>query len=367
MAAVSPHRPASRRAERALARAAGDRRVLAGAAATAGLALAAGVTRGLVRRGAEGDGGTDAPSRAYRFKRKEEAREAVTRVASGRLDDALEHLGEGLDENVVTAIHEARKDLKKARAVLRLVRDQLGEEVYQRENARLRDAGRTLSGSRDAVVKVETLDALAERFSGELPESYEPLREQLEEERKVSTAAQSGADSEIRRSAALAAEEIAAGRAAIEKWAFAKSGWKLLTPGLKRSYGRGRDRFHDVLADPSPVNVHEWRKRVKDLWYHLRLLRDSWPEVLGEMSDQAHLLSDLLGDHHDLGVLAEDVQGRRDLAGDREGTDAIVGVIEGRQGEILETAVPIGERLYADSPKAFVTRLRSYWRAWRPD
>jgi CHAD domain-containing protein len=287
-------------------------------------------------------------------------------VASGRLDDALEHLGDGLDENVVTAIHEARKDLKKARAVLRLVRDQLGEEVYQRENARLRDAGRTLSGSRDAVVKVETLDALAERFSGELPESYEPLREQLEEERKVSTAAQSGADSEIRRSAALAAEEIAAGRAAIEKWAFAKSGWKLLTPGLKRSYGRGRDRFHDVLADPSPVNVHEWRKRVKDLWYHLRLLRDSWPEVLGEMSDQAHLLSDLLGDHHDLGVLAEDAQSRRDLP-DREGAAAIVGIIEGRQGELLEAAVPIGERLYADSPKAFVKRLRAYWRAWRPD
>ena len=88
-------------------------------------------------------------------------------------------------------------------------------------------------------------------------------------------------DSETRRRAARAAAEIAAGRAAVEDWSPTKSGWKLLAPGLERTYKRGRARFSDVLRDPSPENVHEWRKRVKDLWYHLRLLRDSWPEVLG--------------------------------------------------------------------------------------
>ena len=111
-------------------------------------------------------------------------------------------------------------------------------------------------------------------------------------------------DSEIRRLATRAAAEIAAGRAAVEDWGSTKSGWKFLAPGLERTYKRGRARFSDVRRDPSPENVHEWRKRVKDLWYHLRLLRDSWPEVLGAVSDQAHELSDLLGDHHDLSVLA---------------------------------------------------------------
>ena len=85
------------------------------------------------------------------------------------------------------------------------------------------------------------------------------------------------------------------------------------------------------------------------------------------MSDQAHKLSELLGDHHDLSVLAFDLRDRPGLAGGGEGSAAIVGLIEARQEELLEAAIPIGERLYADRPKAFVERLGAYWRAWRAD
>src|ERR687888_223363 len=66
-----------------------------------------------------------------------------------------------------------------------------------------------------------------------------------------------------------------------------------------------------VRAEPADAAVHEWRKRSKDLWYHLRLLRDGRREVLAPAADRAHELSDLLGDHHDLAVLAEDVKARR--------------------------------------------------------
>jgi CHAD domain-containing protein len=40
------------------------------------------------------------------------------------------------------AVHSARKELKKARATLRLLRDALSDAVYKRENAALRDAAR---------------------------------------------------------------------------------------------------------------------------------------------------------------------------------------------------------------------------------
>jgi CHAD domain-containing protein len=318
-----------------------------GAAASAGIALAVCVARELAGRDREGDH-EDSPSRAYRIKRGEEPAKAVARIAGGRLDDALERLFDGVDGDFATAVHETRKDLKKTRAVLRLVRDRIGEETYRRENTRLRDAGRSLAGSRDAEAKVETIASLTERFGGELPEGFAGLRTRLEEERGALLSA-------------------AAGRAAIADWSYAESGWKLLAPGLKRSYKRGRDRFHDVLREPSPENVHEWRKRVKDLWYHLRLLRESSPEVLRERSDQAHELSDLLGGHHDLTVLAQDLEDRPDLAGGGREAAAIVALIEKRQDELLEAAVPLGERLYADRPKAFVDRLGAYWRAWRAD
>jgi CHAD domain-containing protein len=116
-----------------------------------------------------------------------------------------------------------------------------------------------------------------------------------------------------------------------------------------------------VLADPSAENVHEWRKRAKDLWYQLRILRDAWPELLGVTVDQAHQLTDLLGDHHDLAVLADDLQSRHDLS-DR---DAFEDAIAQRQEELVEAALETGRRLYAEKPKAFRQRIKRYWLTWR--
>ncbi|HKN40971.1 MAG TPA: CHAD domain-containing protein [Acidimicrobiia bacterium] len=64
----------------------------------------------------------------------------------------------GLDPD--EAAHDARKRAKKLRALLRLVRPELGDDVYRRENRALRDAARRLSPVRDAWVLVETLDGL---------------------------------------------------------------------------------------------------------------------------------------------------------------------------------------------------------------
>ncbi len=361
---ITPHR-SSRRAQRTIARAGGDRRVLAGAAAaTAGAALAAGVARELLSR----DGGADGPdpARAYRIGRDEKAADAVRRIVAGRLDDALEQLAERLDDDAAAAVHEARKDLKKVRAVLRMVRHRMHDEVFIRENARLREAGLSLGGARDAEAEVGTIEALEERFGDELPAGVEPLRRELSAERDERAEATADEGSELRAAARGASEAIAATRESIDSWSFSKAGWKLVGPGIERSYRRGRNRFRDVRRDPTPENIHEWRKRVKDLWYHLRLLRDSWPDVMAEMGDEAHELADLLGDHHDLTVLAADVRDRESLAaeGDEE-VAAIMSAIEGRQEELLEAAVPVGERLYAESPKAFGKRVHAYWRAWR--
>ena len=44
-------------------------------------------------------------------------------------------------------MHEARKDMKKLRALLRLARGELGGQTYERENARFRDAARSWPGT----------------------------------------------------------------------------------------------------------------------------------------------------------------------------------------------------------------------------
>jgi hypothetical protein len=55
-------------------------------------------------------------------------------------------------------IHDIRKRLRHCRALLRLLRQSLGKDAYQRENARLRDAARPLMLVRDAAVLVRALE-----------------------------------------------------------------------------------------------------------------------------------------------------------------------------------------------------------------
>jgi CHAD domain-containing protein len=240
---------------------------------------------------------------------------------------------------------------------VRLVRSAIGEERYRTENSRYRTASRRLSASRDAQVKLETLTALRERFGEELPEdaveawstllSWE--HEELGDEDALAVQIES------------AISEIEVGRDEVGRWRLSVESWDLFAPNIKRTYGRGRREMERVRAKRRAEDVHQWRKRVKDLWYQLRIAREMWPALLGETADQAHELADLLGDHHDLTVLREDLMAREELSGKK----ALVTAVEQRQDELLVGALDIGARLYAEKPKALLRRFSAYWESWR--
>jgi CYTH domain-containing protein/CHAD domain-containing protein len=297
------------------------------------------------------------PSRAYRLLGEEDAATGMRRVIIGRLRKAAERLREPIDGDALAeAIHGARKDLKKARAALRLIRDELGEE-FKGENRALRDAGRMLSASRDAEVKVETLDSLVEGDAGEAPPGATALwREALIADRDRIVDAE-GDQIE----AAVAAIEAVVDRA--PDWKLHHDGWKLLAPGLDTAYAEGREAFAALGEAPSFDAVHELRKRGKDLWYQLRLLRDAWQPVLEATAEEIHDFTDLLGDHHDLAVLAEDLAGRDQI--DPAPRETLRALIEAEQIALLADAREAGARIYAEKPEAFWRRLHAYWRAWR--
>jgi CHAD domain-containing protein len=299
-----------------------------------------------------------ATDRAYKLRAGETAEEGVRRVAHGRVDAALEQLRRGARDDVAGAVHEARKDLKKLRSLLRLVRADLGKQRYRAERGRYRDAGRLLAGPRDAEVKLEVLTALRERYPDEVP-ATDGLQSALEDERERLAGSQA---TDLRQRLEQAAETIAAGGADIDAWELASTDFELFRAGLQRSYDRGRDALRALGGDPSDEAIHEWRKRVKDIWYQLRLLRPVWPAGMKGPIRAADELADLLGEHHDLAVLIDDVSAR---ASGGAGDDTLVLLARRRQGELLEAALPLGQRLYAEKPKRFADRLAAYWEAWR--
>jgi CHAD domain-containing protein len=341
-------------ARRALATATDPRKAAAVAAAgTAAIAARLGVNR--FRDGATPDFDSD----AYRFLPGEPLDAGIKRVVGARVDDAVAQLrGEAGTEPAV-AVHEARKDIKKIRSALRLVRGEIGDD-WRLENQHYRDCARQLSGFRDAEILVEALDGLAERFGPTARERFDRLRRELDHENRAAHA-----EGSIERAMASAAAELESGRARIESLPVKGDGWELIGASLKRSYRRGRKRLRGVEEEASVTRLHELRKRVKDLWYQLRLIRDADPELIGPLADHAHDLSDHLGDDHDLALLREQVERRAAAFSDAADQRHLLEEIDQRRGELQFAAISLGQRIYADKPKRFTNRLEKRWETWR--
>jgi len=64
---------------------------------------------------------------------------------------------------------------------------------------------------------------------------------------------------------------------------------------LARGYRDGRRALDLARTDGSDESYHDLRKRVKDLWYHIRLLHDIWPAVVGGYEVALKELVDLEG------------------------------------------------------------------------
>ena len=328
------------------------------ALAAAGTAAAAAAGVG-IKRLRDSDGKVS-DSTAYRLVDGEAVGPGLKRVIAAQVDDAIAQLRGEADTEPPDAIHEARKDMKKTRSALRLVRDALGDDVWRRENDHYRDVARQLSAHRDAEILVEALDGLGERFGPTARNRFDVLRNQLDEENRAAHD-----DGTIERSMAGGAAELAAGRTRLDSLPLDGDGWELIAPGIHRSYRRGRKRLRAVKEEASVTNLHELRKRVKDLWYQLRLIRDADKHMLGALADHAHDLSDHLGDDHDLALLREEVQGRRDAFASPADQRHLLQEIDQRRGELQFAAISLGDRIYADKPKKFTARLSKRYRRSR--
>jgi CHAD domain-containing protein len=305
----------------------------------------------------------------YELEASEGAGEGIVRIVLARLDHALAQLdhppappGQLADTAAEfdEAVHTARKDLKKARSAARLVRSGLSGKAFRETNHTLRDAGRSLSGARDAAVIAATLAGLGEHYG---PGTGVYAMQAIAAWSKALDGQRDGdGEGEGLPAVVEAADRIRSSRAQIERWE-PSGGWRLLSPGLETAYGDGRDRFRALGSAPDDEAVHQLRKRVKDLWYQLRILQGCWPDALDGVIGEAHQLADLLGDHHDLSLLRDGLEDRDVLA---DGPALALGELaERRRQELLAEAAPLAARLYAEKPKAFERRIHAYWRAWR--
>jgi len=252
-------------------------------------------------------------------------------------------------------IHGARKQLKRARATLRLIREAVGDERYRRENIAARDAARPLSQARDAEVLSDALAGLLERFGSDASGlQVAPLQQRLTTDRR--SAAQS-----------LPAKQLGEIKRALKRcltraqaWRLESSGWSSLETGLRATYRRARRALRKARAERATEDLHEWRKQTKYLWHQLQILAPLATGPVGELADEFHHLADYLGDEHDLAVLRERVA---TPAGELSVTrQALLSRIDERRSDCQRDAIALGHRLYAEKPSALAQRLGRLWK-----
>ena len=264
------------------------------------------------------------------------------------------------------AVHETRKALKRLRALLRLLRGTLGERRFAHEYEILRDAAQRLAGARDAEVMVGTLDALLERQPRKLAR-----RRAVIELRKLLVAQRASAIQRTLGDRATRREvlcELTGLRERAQLWNLPqRPGITIVESDLRRVYRKGRrhHRHAGRAAGQSVIGgrgktstraLHEWRKRVKDLRYAAEMLG------LRPLARRADVLGELLGEEHDLALLAAllPAPGRAPFKGKRgkQTRKTLLKQIARRRRRLRKRALSEGKRLYRRSPKQFARRVR---------
>ena len=276
-----------------------------------------------------------------------------------------------------TGVHQARKALKRVRAVLRLVRDVLGDDVYRAENVVARDVARVLSPVRESLVLPRTLDSLltaepdaisaatATELSDHLQAKHLETAGAILNDRDLMAQLLTSVKCAATRFAHWPVMNIEVGDGVIDIRPTIPDRFESLEPGLRRVYRRGRHRLGEAEQHPTTTNVHEWRKRVKYLRYQMEALTPLWTDVIGGFERSLNHLSELLGVEHDLADLAVLVHLEPHLISRDLDRNRLLAAIARRRAALQAEAFVVGDRVYAEPPRRFTARVAPYWQSWQ--
>jgi len=296
---------------------------------------------------------------SYRLERGETVIAGLKRVVSEQIESAVERLSGKKEITRDEAIHSARKSIKKVRATLRLARRDMGES--RSEHARLRDTAARISEFRDAFAIIATFDALKKKYRGEAGVTkLGSIRNGLARRRR-----EASREEDTGPVVKAAAEALRKTSKRVAKWRLKSKGFAAIGPGLEETYSAGRRALAAARKDGSAEKLHQLRKRVKDHWYHVRLLEGLWAEMMDAYEKSLKDLEDWLGEDHNLTVLREKITAEPGFYGKQQDIALAFDLISRYQKELREKALPLAERIYEEKPREFTRRMKRLWNTWQ--
>lgn len=295
---------------------------------------------------------------AFRLKTGEAVSSDIRRIVLQQLDRANSELTSIGDPESDQAIHDARRRVKKIRAIIRLVRPVLNKA--HRADPELRRVSKMLAPVADGQGVIDTLSLLLKRYRRELPrKTAAAIRTDLiDRSRQI--------DSKASKQGVLekAQMTLRAERRRVKHWRLRAEGFRALAPGLKDSVRRARLAMMTAWLHPTAQHHHTWRRHVKNHWFHVRLLSGRCGYRLQPYQRQLEALDGILGEYHNLVLLHEVLVSDSTLA-QRE-VARCLRIVQRYQSELRRQAQVLGIRIYSEKPRRFVRRVRELWDAHQP-
>ena len=283
----------------------------------------------------------------------------IQRILLDQFDYILTQSEKGQEE-VHESIHETRKSTKRIRAVLRMIRDEIGYSSYYRENRFYRDLSRELSDIRNFKVLSESIKVLQQDLSNTISqEVFVSLDEELSRQVDLVKGGKAGLSQFFKE----VAGKIEMARNRIYDFPIRHNDFRAFEGGLFRMYSQGKRFLTEARQNPSPILLHDLRKRLKYFWYQVEILQPIFPGPMKAYASTLEAISENLGIYHDLHMLQEFL-GETNIIPDLKIMETLQEACLARQSMLLYNTMPLADIAYSEKPAAMVKRLASYWKIY---
>ena len=295
---------------------------------------------------------------AYRLRPQEAVTQGLRRLAKKELRAARDELRRATpprDE----AIHEARKSVKKVRAILELIEVD-GGRAAAGCSKRLRTVNRTLSGLRDADAMVNVLTTLRGKNAHVLDEhTFARIRRRLlsHKQAAIEAAEREGAWKKVDR-------ELRSLRRDTKRWRPSHRRFGAFARSIRLSHRRGRKTMVLARKSQRAADFHAWRKRMKALWYELRLVERAGRAVRQNVA-VLHRAETWLGEDHNLEVLCTELSKDVSVCGGAVDFDRLRLAADRYQCQLREKAVAATKRIYGRKSGVYVRGIKRAWQTWQ--
>jgi CHAD domain-containing protein len=249
------------------------------------------------------------------------------------------------DEKVV---HDVRVWMKKSRAVLKLIANQVDKESFDKDYDAFRETGRILRLWRETTVHRKTIK--------ELKKSHSKIFSMLGENEKLET---------LMKKSELPADPSPAISNDVEKIVdiLNKAGFRvrfqrmsnfdprILIKELDNTYNKVVVKYLIGRNTPKPGNLHLLRKNAKDFLYQLYFFRPLNPAVVKALEKKLDSMTQNLGKYNDLVQLIQSLGYKYSDTGNSAAMDELMVIIREEQDKYLSKVWPVAYKIFCPGQK----------------